>query len=401
MDKQQWGAGLADNGFETPDVFVERLEIADILSFGVVGICCELGPLNVLVGPNGSGKSNLIETVDLLKSLPKDLAGMARQAGGIQDLLHKGDPQAQPEIRALFHLGPDLPVRYKLRLAAVQHRLEIIDERIESARESSPKHVKPYLFYGYENGRPMLNVGKKKRRLRREDVAPDQSILAQRKDRESYPELTNLGELLSQIRIYRNWTFGRVAPARQPQQADLPSDVLMEDFSNLALVLNEFKLTPKLRDSLMSRVHSFSGQFLDFTTKISGNQVQLYLQDNEWSVPAHRLSDGTIRYLCLLAILMNPHPPPLVCIEEPELGMHPNVLPDLARLLLEASEKTQLIVTTHSDILVDALSHTPECLLLAENTDVGTRFLRRGSEELKVWLSDFGLGQLWLRGELG
>ncbi len=375
-------------------MFLESIKISDLLSFGVWGTKCQLLPLNVLVGPNGSGKSNLIEIIDLLRNLPGDLAGMVRRAGGVQDLLHKGAYDARPTIEALFHLGSHT-VEYRLEVSAVQHRLEIVDERIAGAGSEA-------LYFGYKNGRPVLSVAKKEKTLRREDLLPDQSILAQRKDKDNYPELTKLGELLSKICIYRNWTFGRVAPGRQPQQSGLPSDVLLEDFSNLALVLADFKLKPKLKDALIAAIYRFSGRFHDFDIKVSGNQVQLFLQDEEWPVPAHRLSDGTIRYLCLLAILMNPNPPPLICIEEPELGMHPDVLPGLARLLVQASNKTQLIVTTHSDILVDALTETPECLLIAERSDDSTHFFRREPGELKAWLSEYGgLGQLWLRGELG
>ena len=118
-------------------------------------------------------------------------------------------------------------------------------------------------------------------------------------------------------------------------------------------------------------------------------------------VPATRLSDGTLRYLCLLAILCHPNPPPLVCIEEPELGLHPDVLPTLAELLKEASERCQLIVTTHSDILVDAMSDRPEAVLVAEKHESGTVLRRLEASKLKPWLEKYRLGALWTRGEIG
>jgi len=77
-----------------------------------------------------------------------------------------------------------------------------------------------------------------------------------------------------------------------------------------------------------------------------------------------RLSDGTLRYLCLLTILCHPAPPPLICIEEPELGLHPDILPEVAKMLVDAASRTQLIVTTHSDILVDCLSDHPEAIVV-------------------------------------
>ena len=99
-----------------------------------------------------------------------------------------------------------------------------------------------------------------------------------------------------------------------------------------------------------------------------------------------RLSDGTLRYLCLLAILCHPEPPPLICIEEPETGLHPDILPTIAELLIEASQRTQLIVTTHSDILVSALSDIPEAVLVCEKDEDGTHFKRLNKDDLKEWL---------------
>ena len=118
-------------------------------------------------------------------------------------------------------------------------------------------------------------------------------------------------------------------------------------------------------------------------------------------MPATRLSDGTLRYLGLLAILCHPKPPPLVCIEEPELGLHPDILPGLADLLLEASERCQLIVTTHSDTLVAALTYTPESVVVCEKEKGQTRMKRLDKVELSRWLEKYRLGELWSSGELG
>ena len=118
-------------------------------------------------------------------------------------------------------------------------------------------------------------------------------------------------------------------------------------------------------------------------------------------IPATRLSDGTLRYLCLLAILCDPDPPPLICIEEPELGLHPDVLPKLADHLLAASRRTQLIVTTHSDVLVDAMSEQPESVVVCEKHHGATAMTRLAADDLQVWLQKYRLGELWIRGELG
>lgn len=110
-----------------------------------------------------------------------------------------------------------------------------------------------------------------------------------------------------------------------------------------------------------------------------------------------------MRYLSLLAALYNPSPTSanLICIEEPELGLHPDILPTLAEILKEVSHKKQLIITTHSEILIDALSDTPESVIVCENNDGHTILKRLSYKDLKEWLEEYSLGELWNRGELG
>ena len=123
-------------------------------------------------------------------------------------------------------------------------------------------------------------------------------------------------------------------------------------------------------------------------------------------LPATRLSDGSLRYLCLLAVLCHPEPPPVICIEEPEIGLHPDIIPSVAKLLVEASSRSQLFVTTHSDILVDALTDTPEAVVVCEKRDGATELRRLDAAEIKSWLKQYRfeldrLGEMWISGEIG
>ena len=131
--------------------------------------------------------------------------------------------------------------------------------------------------------------------------------------------------------------------------------------------------------------------------------MQVYLHEEGLSVPvpATRLSDGTLRFLALLAILLNPQSATLICIEEPELGLHPDAMSLLADLLAEAAEKTQLIVTTHSDVLVSALTEHAESVLVCDYLENGTTLQRLELEKLELWLKDYRLGDIWRSGKLG
>lgn len=190
-------------------------------------------------------------------------------------------------------------------------------------------------------------------------------------------------------------------PMRFPQKPDSPNNVLTEDGRNLGLVLNRLSRSLEVKQRLLEALRNLYAGLSDFHVNIEYGTVQVFLQEGNVSVPATRLSDGTLRYLCLLAVLCDPSPPPLVCIEEPELGLHPDVLPDLAALLRDTSERCQLIVTTHSYTLVDALTETPESVVVCEKLGGQTRMERLNGDDLRDWLERHRLGELWRMGELG
>ena len=128
----------------------------------------------------------------------------------------------------------------------------------------------------------------------------------------------------------------------------------------------------------------------------------MHEEDLPEPIPATRWSDGMIRYLCLLAILLHPNPPPLICIDEPELGFHPDIMPDLARLIKSCAERTQVIITTHSRDLVDEFSDDPEAVVVCERDfDGATRMTRQEKAKLDEWLERYTLGKLWEKGEIG
>lgn len=393
--------------------FIQTIRLQNFLSYGSDGEEIELQPLNVLIGSNASGKSNLIEAIGVLKAAPTDLTAPIRKGGGVSDFLWKGDkdtPTAEIEIIVDYPEGV-MPLRYRLGFTSSGQRLELIDEAVENEL-SNAGESQPYFFYRYQQGRPVLNVKTKpeskagtaidrsERRLRREELIPDQSVLSQRKDPDQYPELTYLGKQFSQISLYRDWQIGRNSEPRMPQKTDLPEHPLLEDGSNLGLVLNNLQYQLGSRQ-IIEKLKNFYEVAEELTVKIYGGTVQIFIREEELiqPIPATRLSDGTLRYLFLLALLLDPTPPPLLCIEEPEIGLHPDILPTIAEMLIEASQRTQLIVTTHSDALVSALS--PESVVVCERDDKGSHLRRLDPERLKKWLEKYSLGELWRMGEIG
>lgn len=390
--------------------FIHSLQLQNFLSYGSEGEKIELQPLNVLIGSNASGKSNLIEAIALLKATPTDLVAPIRQGGGISDFLWKGEkgiPTAKIEA-ILDYPERTIALRYQISFTTSGQRLEVVDEAIEDMEPRHSSESEPFFYYRYsDRGRPVINVTEDNkqqprnlRTLRREDIIPDQSILSQRKDPEQYPELSYLGNKFADIGLYRNWQTGRDSVPRKAQQTDLPEYPLLEDGGNLGLVLNNLQYQLGSRQ-IIEKLQLFYDAAEELNIKIYGGTVQIFIRETGLiqPIPATRLSDGTLRYLFLIALLLDPTPPPLICIEEPEIGLHPDILPAIAEMLIEASQRTQLIVTTHSDALVSALS--PESVLICDRDDRGSHLSRLDPERLKKWLENYSLGDLWRMGEIG
>ena len=387
---------------------IKNLWLDGLLSFAPGSARFELQPLNVLIGPNGAGKSNIVEAIELLRAAPLNLAAAIRDGGGPAEWLWKGShPAKSATLEAVLdaETPTNRPLRYRLEFGSVRSRVEVLDEAIEETR-AMPPNKDVYFYYRFQRGTPVMNVvtsegSRWKRLLKRDTLAPGESVLAQRKDPELYPEITWVGKRLASIQTFREWSFGRYASLRQPQPADLPEGQLLPDCRNLALVLNQIEHSDGLAfNQLLQR---FFPRFERMSTRVTRGIAQFYLHERGFGtpIPATRLSAGTIRFMAILATLLTTPPPPLICIEEPELGLHPDAVALIAELLVQMSERMQLIVTTHSEALVSALSGVPDAVVGCERPGEATELNRLDPERLASWLEDYSLGDLWRMGELG
>ncbi|WP_169977719.1 AAA family ATPase [Tautonia rosea] len=388
-------------------MFLREITLRNLLSFGPETPPFALRNLNVLIGPNGSGKSNFIEAIGLLRATAGDLSKPF--SDGVGEWIWKGMPGgfAQIEVEVRQPEAPKL-ARHAFAFEERMDRLNIVNEEISAF---SPGGWRAELYSN--EGRltiPEAAGGAAGFFMRHFDAG--QSVLSQigvydplavalGHSRANLLELINLERSYREIKIFREWSFGARSPVRQFQRADQKGEFPSEDFENLGLVLNRLRHTPAVKRRILESLHDLYDGITDFDVSVFGGMFRLYLEEGDRSIPAFRLSDGTLRYLCLLAILCHPEPPPLICIEEPELGLHPDVLVNLAKLIKEASERTQLIITTHSEILVDALTYSPEDVVICEKGESGTVMRRLDPDDLEVWLEDYTLGQLWSRGQIG
>lgn len=163
----------------TDNLLIKRLKVSGLLSFGPTGIDLPLRGLNVFIGANGSGKSNLIEVLALLRAAPKSLPAPLKEMGGVRGWLWKGKSVAEEAVidAVVTNPGKKMDLRHVLSMRENGSRFEVSDERIEDEK-AYPKHENPFFYYQYQRGHPVLrDFQDKDRRLKRELVLPEESIL--------------------------------------------------------------------------------------------------------------------------------------------------------------------------------------------------------------------------------
>ncbi len=393
-------------------MLINSLHLKNILSFKDAKL--DLQPLNVLIGPNGSGKSNLIDVIALLQAVPNDIAGFLRSNGPTGDWTWKGPgleetpfhtAEAEVELAA-----PGFPFNYQLRIIVGKDRVHSLTERLDLIENEDNKKLLTNPFFQASNDsvrlwptRPDGALADYSDEPVQVEIPRGRSVLSEVRSYADYPAITETARMLSAIKVYRNWYVGRDSPVRSPQRTDGDPRSLEEDFSNLALVVNDL-LGRRLEPSLSNYLSRFYESYESMHPRLYGNTIELIVNEVGMTsaLPVSRLSDGTIRFIALLAILCHPEPPPLICIEEPEIAMHPDSLDLVVELLRKASERTQLIVTTHSPWLIDRLSALPDQVVVCERQpEAGTQFKRFTRDELKDWLEDQPLGEVWMSGAMG
>lgn len=325
--------------------------------------------------------------------------------GGVEEWFWKGkNPLKEATIEAVVSKprGSRKDVRHRLVITRNGQKFEVADEQIEYESPDSG-HDDPFYFYNFRRGFPFLkefDTSVEEEQFDRSDIRPDESILSQVHLPNRYPVLSHLQKSYRDIFLFRNWQFGPNAAIRRETEPNADNTFLRDGGLNLDVVLSTFRGDTK--KALIKHLQQLYDGIEDFTVPVGMSGTMLYLEEKGGrSIPKTRLSDGTLRYLCLLAVLLHPTPPPVVVIEEPEQGLHPEAVMEIGRLLVSASERTQIIVTTHSRMLLDAMTANPEAVVVCQHHEGSTDFQRLSADDLSHWLERFSLGELWVSGELG
>lgn len=389
---------------------IQSIKFTNFFSFADQTI--ELERLNLLVGINGSGKSNVIKAIRLLKAAVEgNLSSLIiNQWGGCDAVKHCGTDNSKGDqnIGLCFILDPEVLSQYGYRFHDPVLYSIWINNLAGSVNYSVSEYVstggaRGYKYLDFSNGRGSFKEGRSNNQqdVEYSDFDPQESAFSQVNDRNRYVQLFAVREAIKDIVVYDYFDTTSDSPIRKPALTTTNTK-LKHDGSNLVLVLNQISLNDRpsfaLIEEALQRVNPHFGSI---AYNPLGTSIDLLLAEEHLKRAIHvtHISDGTLRYLCLLSILFNQKRGSLVCIDEPEVGLHPDMLYFIAQYLGQA-QNSQFIIASHSEILLNQFA--VDNVIVIEKNDLNQSEIRTfRTEEYKQWASAYATGQLWRAGNLG
>jgi predicted ATPase len=375
----------------------------------IVDAKIELGKINVLIGRNAVGKSYLLSFFDLLREgAGGKLNPKINIMGGIHEVKHYHsnlnieweiffqDIQNEPHVFYQGQLAQRGTTSYTVNLE-------------ELARPPYEGYQQPYKYLSVSDGHVRILKSPKSDKDESQeayDESDQELMIAQIRHRSRYPILAEIRQQIADWQIFHGFGDVALSNIRNPQFFNVVDPLRLEPTgANLVSILQKLQSEPEYQEVNKRLFQILEVVYPDFerliTPIVAGGIGSLSYQSKDFprkSIPAISMSDGQLRFIGLAVLLLLPNPPALIAIDEPEIGLHPEMLPILAKLLHSAASQTQLIITTHSAQLVDQLQ--AEDVIVVEKDNGISQFRRLNMDSLRVWLERYTLGKLWTMGKL-
>ena len=346
----------------------------DILGFkSIAATKLQLRDVNVIIGANGSGKSNLISAFCLLERvLSKNL--QVYIASEPDRFLHHGR-KVTPALSIDFEFYEN---SYGFTLKTVQDTLIFENERVR--------------YTGYWSYGEPIAMGRKESYL--EDAA---KAYHNKIPQYVFPMVRNL-------KVYHFHDTSNASPAKQASDVD-DNRFFRPDAANLPSYLYWLQQRHPIQfqhiEEHIRLVAPFFDRFVLEPSKLNEKKLKLEWRQkgSDAYFDAYSLSDGTLRFICLATLLLQPTPPDLILLDEPELGLHPFAIRILAEMVEAVSRRAQVVLATQSVTLLN--NFAPKDIIIAENDGMKTTFQCVDEQKLEHWLAEFSVGELWEKNVLG
>lgn len=315
-------------------------------------------PLTVLVGANGVGKTNLYRALELVRSAATGtIARDIVEEGGVESVLWAGPRRRGAVVRLKlsvelgdFGYGIDIglpaPTEAALPLEPLV-KAEVVTAQVDGRKVTMLERRGPSIRLRGEDGR---------RELRDGALLASETALANLADVERFPVVATVRHELQRWRFYHGFRVDTASPLRAPCSA-VATPTLANDGADLAAALETVRhIRADMTDIDEVIDEAFPGASLTSVTEAGRSRLSLKLADMPRALAAHELSDGTLRYLALVAALAGYRLPSFIALNEPEASLHPTLLEPLARLISRAASQSRVLVVTHAETLANAIA---------------------------------------------
>jgi predicted ATPase len=357
---------------------IEKIEIQNYKSIRELDL--DLKPINILIGSNGAGKSNFISFFKLVNQMHEGRLNEFVAKYGVESLLYFGRKESD-NLYGLLDFDNVNAYSFKL-IPSIRDQFTFLFEH----GLFNWKHNKEKFYPSWYATRFGTGHQESKLKNSRESIA----IYVQRQ--------------LASFKVYHFHDTSENSKMKQPSRID-DNEFLREDASNLAAYLYLLQEKhPKTLRRIERTVSSIAPFFKGFNLKpnnLNPDRIKLEWTEkgSDMYLDAHNLSDGTLRFIALTTLLLQPDLPSTIIIDEPELGLHPAAIARLAALIRKASAKSQVIISTQSVNLVDEFQ--PEDIITVDRKDKQSVFNRQNTHQLSEWLNDYTMSTLWEKNIIG
>lgn len=389
---------------------LNSIEISNFFSFHNERV--ELKELNALVGINGSGKTNFLKAISVLKAVVtegglQDL--IINQWGGFDAIFYAGllDSNESPVVKLKFEFSQESiskygyifiePVIYQIRFSKVASTQNF--SVCESLKTQSG-----YIYFRMNRGKGFAMEGVSNAQHKVNYQLPDEgdSIFNQLVDRDRYIQIFAIREAIKSIASYSYFDTTLKSAIRKPV---MPTAAirLQHDGANLPQLLNKIKINNKQDyNSIRKALNSVNPNYTGIDFNILGPNIELMLEEDKLNRSIHvtHISDGTLRYLCLLSIIFNAQRGDLVCIDEPEIGLHPDMIAEIIEGIKQNCFNCQFVISSHSEYVLNQL-RVENVLVFEKDESNATQVTIYDDEAFVEWASSYATGRLWRNGDLG
>lgn len=380
--------------------------------------------VNILIGINGSGKSNLFKAIKVLKvgiegnsndNALREL--IIDNWGGFDSIFFKGSSEVKYKnsIGIEFLLdGKELSKYggYNFR-GDVFYKIALIKkpstDNYYTSEKISLSSGTRFTFLHFTNGEGVVfekldEVGA--RQVKYDDYNSQELALSKISefDKDRYLPLVTIKRAIKDIAVYDYFDTTFNSKLRKAMPATTSEKKLQYDGGNLPQMINYIKNHHKdYYKEVLRQLNDVNSMYTGFDFNFYGSGAfELMLEEVglKESVHINHISDGTLRYLCLLCIFSNPERGKLICIDEPEIGLHPDMIYNIAKAIEKASETTKFIIATHSEYLLNLFKLSNVRIFeKAENNE--TLVNSYSEEDFEAWHEEFGIGKMWRQGDIG